>query len=111
MRVIPNDRRDFAYTVRHLRVERGGSLRVKLTDGTVTVLTVQDDTVLAEPLHRIYQTGTTATGLTTVDRRATDWATRQLSVPYSETDLSLVTGPRVQAGGVYLTANGVYVQA
>ena len=67
MRLIPNDERDFAYTVAAFRCQAGGSLRVRLADDTIRTLAVVAGQWVDLPVRRIYRTGTTAWGFVSGD--------------------------------------------
>lgn len=65
MRIGTSDLRSLPFPVTFLRVERGGTLRVRLTSGRDAVFTVSDGSTLNQALTRIYTTGTTARGFST----------------------------------------------
>jgi len=67
VRLIPNDERDFAYTVAAFRCQAGGSLRVRLADDTIRTLAVVAGQWVDLPVRRIYRTGTTAWGFVSGD--------------------------------------------
>jgi hypothetical protein len=61
MRIDPSDTCDFSTTVNYFRVVgRGGTVKLKLADGTVTTVTVRLGDEVYLPVRRIYSTGTTA---------------------------------------------------
>lgn len=65
MLLVPNDYQDFATTVSYFRVARGGTLRVKLADHSIQVLSVSDGGQVSLPVRRIYEHGTSASGFQT----------------------------------------------
>ena len=62
MRAIPSDTQDFAYTLNFLRVERGGTLRLKLATHKIVTIDAHDGMHLNLEIRRIFATGTTAGG-------------------------------------------------
>lgn len=107
MTVVPHDAKDFLYAVPFFRVERGGTLHMKLDDDSIVRLVVGDEDYVKPQVavRRIFQTGTSASGFqtdTVLPKTAADYFQR---VPYSdEGDLlrNILLLEEPDAGGILL---------
>lgn len=61
--VTPDDANDLATACRAINVAQDGALRVTTVGGTTATLTVAAGTVMPVRARRIWQTGTTTTGI------------------------------------------------
>lgn len=106
MKLIPSDTRDFAYTVNFFTVDKGGTLRVRLADGTVVTRVVQDGQFVNLPVRRIFNTGTSARGFNNDLLPDGDYATKNVQVPYAlQEDAGIVT----ENGDQLVTENGEFI--
>ena len=62
--VIPDDASDLAQVTTALNVATPGSVRVTLADGTQAHLAIAAGQSIAVRVRRVWQSGTTATGIT-----------------------------------------------
>lgn len=83
MILVPNDDRDFAYTVPFFRVTRAGRVRVTLASGEELSFAVRSGGCVGLPVRRLHRTGTTARGFQTDVRPAASNPDRRLRVPYA----------------------------
>lgn len=110
MLAIPNDTRDFAYTVSFFKVDAGGTMRIKLADGTVTTLLVHTGQYVNLPIRRIYRTGTTAHGFQN-DLLNDNGAARNLEIPYVAPPEAGQVGRVVGGNGYPVDIDGAYLLA
>lgn len=61
--ITPNDAADLAQITTALNVETPGAVRVTTADGSVATLSVHPGHVMPVRVTRVWQTGTTATGI------------------------------------------------